>query len=73
MITSRVSFGCAVDNYSATIFTVGGKTGLTDFSNICEAYSIKDNKWTTLPSMNEKKSSTSLCLFNDNSLFVFGG
>lgn len=70
-----MSFGCAVDNYGQTIMVCGGQLGggLGEFTDSCELYSIENNQWTPLPKMNEKRSSPSLCMFNESSLFVFGG
>jgi hypothetical protein len=73
MLTGRTSFGCVVDNYGINIYSVGGNIGQSDLTDTCESYSVDLNKWTALPNLNDKRLSPSLCMFNDTSLFVFGG
>ena len=39
----------------------------------CECYDIQQNLWVSLPSLNHKRSSSSVVQFKDRCLFVFGG
>ena len=73
MMSPRTSFGCVVDNYGSTIYALGGSIHQQEATDLCEYYSIDTNKWAELPAMNQKKLSTSACLFNDTWLFVFSG
>lgn len=73
MKTARVGFGCLVDNYGDYFYVVGGSTGKHKATNKCEMYSIEENKWSDIPMLNEAKFSHSLCMFNDEFLFAFGG
>jgi hypothetical protein len=39
----------------------------------CEVYSIAEDKWESLPPMENARQSFSVCCFNDKFIFVFGG
>ena len=73
MKTARVSFGCSVDNYGEKIYAIGGTLAKQDPTNVCEYYNVIDDTWTDLPPLPEKRFSSSLCIFNDEYLFSFGG
>lgn len=73
MLTPRISFGCVVDNYGSNIYVLGGSEGPQLPIDACEYYSVELNKWVALPHMNQKRLSASACIFNDSSVFVFGG
>lgn len=41
--------------------------------NSVEKYIIKDDKWTTVAPMKEKRHYLSVCTLNDDSIYAFGG
>ena len=73
MITARVGFGCTVDNYGERIFVIGGSIGKHKATDKCEFYNIDTDEWKELPNLPEARFSSSLCIFNDEWLFNFGG
>lgn len=72
MISARASFACTVNAQNGQIYVVGGKS-FDDIFNKCEAYSILNDHWFELPSLNEAKCSASLCVLDGKLLFCFGG
>ena len=60
------------------MITIGGKA--IDFasnelitSDLCQIYSIDNDNWTMLPSLNVRRSNACACLFRDRYIYVFGG
>ena len=73
MPTPKISFGCCVDELNEFIYTVGGLEAKDVVSKECTAYNISENKWDSLPSLNDPLYSTSCIVFNSSSLFTIGG
>ena len=71
---ARTAFGCVVYPKFSQIFVAGGSVNEYESTNKCERYMVTENKWKTLPDLNESKCNPSLCFFNDgNTLYCFGG
>ena len=73
MEQARTGFGCVVDADGERIYVAGGTIGKHRPTNKAEYYDVTNDQWTVLPSLNEAKFSQSLCLFNEEHLFSFGG
>jgi hypothetical protein len=72
MIHSRSNFGCTVNVATNEIIVVGGyENGV--LTKTCEAYSVKNDCWRLLPSLNEEKCSSALCVLNGRFLYCLGG
>lgn len=72
MLESRASFGCTISSNLKEIYVAGGYT----FGNVgrkAEKYSITEDKWSSLPQLNEDKCSCSLCVLDNKYLYVMGG
>lgn len=67
----RVSAGCIF--FQGHIYLIGGKTTKEGYTNKCEKYSIKFDKWIAAGSMTTNTSSPILCNFNDQYIYKFGG
>lgn len=72
MLSSRASFGCTYSPSRNEIFVAGGYVE-GELSKKCEYYSVAEDKWTTLPDMNEPKCSQSLVVLDNRFLYSFGG
>ena len=74
------STGSALANINDNwIYTIGGFGILEnnqpepDYFKVCFKYSIKDDKWSTIPSLNIERAGPSLCIMNDHMIFAYGG
>lgn len=72
MIHSRSNFGCTVNVATNEIIVVGGYENSV-LTKTCEVYSVKQDKWRLLPSLNEEKCSSALCVLNGRFLYCLGG
>ena len=72
MKVGRMSFACCADNAGRRIFAIGGVTTGRKATDICEMYNV-DGAWVTLADLPEPRFSSSLCMFNDEWLYNFGG
>ena len=72
MISSRSSFGCTVNVHTNEIYVAGGYTNALT-SRKCEAYNVATNTWRELPSLNEEKCASSLCVLGGRYLYCIGG
>ena len=72
MKQARMGFACCADNDGRRIFAVGGLTAGRKPSDICEMYNV-DGAWVTLADLLSPRFSSSLCIFNDEWLYNFGG
>ena len=43
------------------------------FKAHCEKYSVAEDKWYSIPSMNKSRSGVGLTAFNQKNIFAFGG
>jgi hypothetical protein len=57
MKTSRVGFGCLVDNYGENIYAIGGSLGKHKATELCEFYNIEENKWNDIAPLPEARFS----------------
>jgi len=72
MIHPRSNFGCTVNVASNEIIVAGGyENGVLTRS--CEIYSVAENRWRELPSLNEEKCSSALCVLNNRYVYCLGG
>jgi hypothetical protein len=68
---ARVSAGCLF--FQGHIYLIGGKTTNEGYTNKCEKYNVKFDKWVAVASMNSNASSPMVCSFNDKEIYKFGG
>lgn len=74
MMTARAGFACTVFPNFTQIFVAGGSINEYEATNSCERYLVLEDKWKTLPNLNEAKFHSSLCFANDGqTLYCFGG
>ena len=52
---ARTAFGCVVYPNFSQIFVAGGSVNEYESTNKCERYMVTENKWKTLPDLNESK------------------
>jgi len=52
--------------------SIGGHNGVSSIA-YCEEYSIQDNEWRTLPSLNQPRHYTATALLNNKLLYAIGG
>ena len=55
------------------IFVVGGFSEEQEFSERCEKYSISQNTWTPIASMNIRSNNPGVCTFRNKYIYKFGG
>ena len=72
MVVGRADIGCTIDHEKNEIYVIGGHQNHID-SQLCEKFVIAENKWISLPILNEAKNSASVLIFNHKYLYVFGG
>jgi hypothetical protein len=74
---ARTGFGACLSVDRLRIYICGGYDTKLGFTNVCEFYSISNDMWKKLPSLNFKKGGAGLCEFNkvDKTkwLYCFGG
>eukprot|EP01022_Parablepharisma_sp_SALTPOND_P001038 TRINITY_DN105471_c1_g1_i1.p1 TRINITY_DN105471_c1_g1~~TRINITY_DN105471_c1_g1_i1.p1 ORF type:complete len:519 (-),score=71.19 TRINITY_DN105471_c1_g1_i1:91-1647(-) len=58
---------------SKLIYCMGGYNKFTGVLNSVEKYQISQNRWTSIPSLLEKRQWPGGCQFNDRFLYCFGG
>lgn len=73
MEQARSGFAAVVDAEGEKIFVAGGTIGRHKPTPKTEYYDISRDKWIPLAALNEAKFSQSMCLFNEELLFSFGG
>jgi N-acetylneuraminic acid mutarotase len=73
MEQGRTGFAAVVDNEGERIYVAGGTVGKHKPTAKAEYYDVSTNKWIPLAALNEAKFSQSMCLFNEELLFSFGG
>jgi hypothetical protein len=54
------------------IFSIGGENS-HGYIRYCEKYDIETDEWTQIPSLKERKGKLSVCQFNNQFLYAFGG
>ena len=70
MKKSRANHGiCYIQN---SIYVIGGYDG-TSYLRDCERYDIEQEKWLEITSLNYPSAFGSVCSFNDNTIYKFGG
>jgi hypothetical protein len=55
------------------LVVIGGLGSDCSMLASCERYVVKDDKWELLPSLNVPVMNPSVCVFNKNQLYKFGG
>jgi len=58
--------------FEIEFITVGGYNGTSSLSS-CESYSIIQNKWNAVPSLNKPRYNTATALLNNRLLYAIGG
>lgn len=71
MFEKKMAFGACY--IKGLIYIFGGKSKDCDRMDLCERYSIKNNKWEPIGKMKEKRASPGVCSFNDEKVYVFFG
>lgn len=72
MRDTRASFGCVLSPVRQEVFVAGGYIN-GEVSKKCERYSLVNDHWVPIASLNEEKSSNTLCILDNKSLYSFGG
>jgi hypothetical protein len=73
MDQARIGFGAVVDPSGEKIYIAGGTLGKHKPTAKSEMYSLDEDRWINLPNLNEPRFSQTLCLFNEELLYSFGG
>jgi hypothetical protein len=73
MRVPRAMFAAALDPAQSKIFVAGGTNKAKEEIRDVEVYDIKQNMWSSLPSLKTVKSSLSLIVVNANFIYAFGG
>lgn len=71
MGVGRSDFGITYDDLNIEVYVFGGVG--EDALSECEKYSVKNDQWTKLRSMNKNKSDASASIVNNQFIFVIGG
>lgn len=72
MLHSRSNFACTVNVSSNEIIVAGGYEN-GQLTKTCEVYSVAEDRWRELPSLNEEKCSSALCVLNGRYVYCLGG
>lgn len=79
MNCARSAFGCSLSKQLGIVIVAGGQVNPLLGTSRCEKYDIQSDTWAELPSLNEAKCSTSLCIIANidgagrNFVYSFGG
>ena len=71
MLTKRAYFPSVFCISNSSIYVIGGSDGLNDLA-LVEKFSIPENNWKVVESMEIPRSGASALIF-ENLIFVFGG
>lgn len=55
------------------IYVLCGKDSSSEVVNTCERYSIEENQWSSIASVNKKRYAASAVGFTNNRIYLFGG
>lgn len=80
MLVRRHSFSAAYDDLNKSIYVFGGINNIKNQQNnqesnelnVCEKYSVEDNKWKYISSMDQPQKHTSACNFNNQFIYLIG-
>lgn len=70
---AKLSFAAALSPDTKNIYIAGGSTGENKATDECECFNIPKKKWSSLPSMNQARFSSSLIVCENTDLYCFGG
>ena len=59
--------------YDNKLYLIGGIDSNKKVSKECQVFSLIDKKWHNLPNLNEGRANSSICIYNNNSMYVFRG
>ena len=68
MINPRVEFGCIF--FDGYIYIVGGWK--ERYLQTTDCYDIKNDLWIQMPDIGEEREDITLCMVNDQFLYMFG-
>ncbi|CDW88453.1 kelch motif family protein [Stylonychia lemnae] len=75
MIVKKINY--ALVSNTDFICVLGGKIHDKDdqllITDLCEIYSINNDSWGILPSLNVKRANACACIFNNKYIYIFGG
>ena len=55
------------------LYLIGGIDSNKKVSKECQVFSLIDKQWHNLPNLNEGRANSSICIYNNNSMYVFRG
>lgn len=73
MKKERSGFGIVYDNHDKQIYVFGGCDKDFKVLKRCEKYCIKNNKWIEIASMKIEKVGSSVCILNNQFIYIIGG
>ena len=59
--------------FNNKLYVIGGALNESTKIKECECYNLIDKRWELLPSLNSPRSSSSLCVYNNQYLYIFRG
>ena len=59
--------------YDNKLYLIGGIDSNKKVSKECQVFSLIDKEWHNLPNLNEGRANSSICIYNNNSMYVFRG
>ena len=59
--------------YDNKLYLIGGIDSNKKVSKECQVFSLVDKKWHNLPNLNIGRANSSICLYNNKTLYVFRG
>jgi hypothetical protein len=66
-------FDFTICTLAKSVYVICGKDSVSEVTDSCERYSIEDDTWTSIASVNIKRYAASACGFRGNRIFLFGG
>ena len=61
---------CLLNNY---IYVICGKDSSSEVLSTCNRFSVEENQWQTISSVNKKRYAASAVGFSNNKIYLFGG
>lgn len=71
MVSARI--GAGITYLQGYIYLIGGKLTKEGYTNTCEKYSLKTDKWSTVRAMLAPSYLPSVCSFQDRLIYKYGG
>jgi hypothetical protein len=66
-------FDFTICSLGKALYVICGKDSVSEVTDTCERYSIEEDAWTSICSVNIKRYAASACGFRGDRIFLFGG